>query len=68
MGSTEPQHTPKWPVLPLKPFRRPCKIFVTHGAAPCALSLATSAARNWLALFKRQYVLKRQYGERELLD
>src|SRR3981081_2159298 len=31
-GSTKPQHTPNSPPMPLKPFGRPCKIFVTPGS------------------------------------
>jgi hypothetical protein len=39
MGSTEPQHTSNQPAMPLKPFGRPCKIFVTRAANASALPL-----------------------------
>jgi hypothetical protein len=62
MGSTEPQHTPNWPAVPLKPFGRPCKIFVTQRAATYSLSASQTQQPE------TRNPLNRHYGACEPLD
>ena len=45
MGSTETQHTPNQPAVPLKPFGRPCKIFVTSCSSASTLQVETPRHR-----------------------
>jgi hypothetical protein len=59
MGSTEPQHTPNKPAVPLKPFGRPCKIFVTTPGAVYVLSPSQLSSLKIPGI-----ALKRHYGGR----